>query len=349
MAECERSILILQNLDLASPQGCTVPYYLTEKLADSYTVHAICRRRPNRRDGGYDPNGFVLHDLDIGEVPVLSGLLFVVLSTLYAMVLGAVYRYDAVYAFQNEMIQGRVAAWVGGSRFVVGLQSVPVRQARDFARSNDRDHGVRNLVSMQLYSAYAVTVEYLLKSATDVVCLTEGIRDLTEDTYGVDLGDAHVIGMGIDVETFAPSDPEQRSSPPETWTLTYVGTVRETRGLNHVIEGLAATDHDVELRVAGDGPDRHVAALQQRAEELDIADRIDWLGLLPHEDIPNLLRSSDVAVSPLSDIESYRVSYPAKMLETRQPPEPDADTGDEECIDDHIALYRALSNGRLDD
>jgi len=333
MRETGRSVLLVENLDLASPMGCTVAYYLAAELADDHEVHALCRRREARREAGSPPEGVRLHAIDTGEVPVLSGLVFVVAATLYAAVLGARHRYDAVYAFQNDLIQGWVGAVAAGGTFVANLQSVPVRQGRDFTAEGNADVSVRERLSLALYSAYAAVTGRLIRRADVVVSLTEGIRDLTAETYDIDLSDASVVGMGIDTETFGPRAAENRSTAAadgsgataaghaagradgDPWTLVYVGTIRATRGLDDVIEALAATDHDVELRVAGTGPDEHVADLRRLAADRGVADRVEWLGLVPHDEVPALLRAADAAVSPLADIESYRVSYPAKLLE----------------------------------
>jgi len=338
MRETGRSVLIVENLDLASPMGCTVAYYLAAELAEDHEVHALCRRREARREAGSPPEGVRTHAIDTGEVPVLSGLLFVVASTLYAAVLGARHRYDAVYGFQNDLIQGWVGAVAGGGTFVANLQSVPVRQGRDFTAEGDTDRSVSERLSLALYGAYAAVTGRLIRQADAVVSLTPGIRDLTAETYDLDLSDASVVGMGIDTEKFGPQASDSSPTAPvadgsgettgergasrsgngggaDPWTLVYVGTIRATRGLGDVIEALAVTDHDVELRIAGTGPDEHVADLRHLAAERDVADRVEWLGLVPHDEVPALLRAADVAVSPLADIESYRVSYPAKLLE----------------------------------
>ena len=308
-------ILVVATQDLASPLGVTVPYYLTTELSESHTVHAICRRREERREVGDDPEDVRLYAIDTGEVPVLSGVLYVLSSTLLALFLGVVNRYDAVYAFQTELVQGWVGSRAAGARFVVGLQSVPVRQFRDFVKEGGTVTGWTR-VSILLFRAYGLLVRRVLESATEVVCLTEGIRDVTEEVFDVDLSRATVIGMGIDSEWFATNGAEPPVEPSATaWTITYLGTIHGTRGLDDAIEGIAATDHEVELLVAGGGSDAHISALEARARELGVEDRVRWLGMVPHDDVPSLLTATDVAISPLADIESYRISFPAKLLE----------------------------------
>lgn len=308
------SVLFVHHMDLTSPFKATVPHHLPIRTAESRTVHVLCRKCPSQRTDRSVPEDVVMHDVDTGEVPIVSGLLYVVVSSLYALVLGAVYRYDAVYAFQHDMVQGWVAARAAGARFVVGLQSVPVRQHVDFLESGGGSVGLRDRLVLALTSPYLLVTGALLRRAT-VTCLTEGIRDVTESVYDVDLSAAHVIGMGVDVATFGGDAVRPDGARPDTLTVAYVGTISSLRGIGDLLEAVALVDLDVEVVLAGTGPADQVAALQARADELGVADRVEWRGLLAHEEIPRLLRSADVAVSPLSDVESYRISFPAKLLE----------------------------------
>ncbi len=305
------SVLLVHHRDLSSPIGTTLSYYLAHELAESHTVHVVCRKQRNERSDGAPDSEAVLHDLDTGDVPLVSTLAFHLLASLYVAVLAATHRFDVAYCFQSSMIQGWIGARVGGSRFVVGLASVPVRQSRDFSDASGTDAGRRERLAMVLLDRYATVVGHLLERATAVVCLTEGIRDVTREFYDVDLPDAHVVGMGVDLETFS----RPRASTDGGWTVTYVGSVNEPRNLERVLEAMAALDHDVRFRIAGEGPDDYENALAAEAERLGVAGQVEWLGLVPHEEIPELLRSTDVAVSPLADIESYRISFPAKLLE----------------------------------
>jgi glycosyltransferase involved in cell wall biosynthesis len=334
MSDQEGSVLFVHHSDLTSPFKSTVPYYVPARIAESRAVHVLCRKHASQRDeADQAPEGVELHDLDTGEIPIVSGVLFFVLSTLYALVLGARWRYDAVYAFQGDLIQGWVASRAAGARFVVGLQSVPVRQHRDFLDSREEQLPLLDSLRLRLYFQYRRVIGALLERATAVTCLTAGIRDVTEEAYDVDLSDAHVIGMGIDTSNFVAeadggtkvtgeanadsgdADTDRDGADGDVCRVAYVGTLSQVRGIGDLIDAIAAVDHDVEVVLAGTGADEQLSALRTRATELGVADRIEWLGVVPHEDVPRVLRRADIAVSPLSDIESYRISFPAKLLE----------------------------------
>lgn len=313
MSEPGRSAaLFVHHRDLSTPIGKTVAYYLADRFTESHTVHVVCRARADEH-GGDDVQRATLHRVDTGEVPVVSTILFHVAACLYVAVLGLRHRYDAVYAFPSSIVQGQLGAWAAGATLVVALVSVPVRQRRDMTDFSGDRPGPRERLVRALLALYAAVVGRVLQRCGAVVCLTDGIREVTETVYDLDLSDAHVIGMGVDVRTFArAADAAERSGDP---AITYVGNVSETRRLGRVLEALAALDRDLTFRVAGGGPDEDVRQFLERAEQLGVREQVDWLGMVPHEEIPGLLARSALTVSPLPDIESYRVSFPAKLLE----------------------------------
>lgn len=312
--EKDSSVLFVHHMDVTAPFKSTVPYYLTSEIAEERTVHVVCRRRSSKRTERDVPQDLVVHDIDTGEIPVVSGFLFMVLSTLYSLVLGAANRFDVVYTFQYTLIQGWGASRAAGGELVVGFQSVPVRQNQDLVRSQGGQFDLRDVAIAAVYTPYARLVRTLLERATTIF-LTEGIRDVTESVYDVDLSDAHVIGMGIDLEKFTVEEVRTDGARADAPTITYVGTISRIRGIDTLIEAVAEIERDVEVVLAGTGSEKELSSLKAKASDLGVEDRIDWLGLVPHEEIPRILAESDIAVSPLSDVESYRISFPAKLLE----------------------------------
>jgi len=309
------SVLLIHHRDIKSPFSATVPHYVSKELAESHTVHVLCKDEPTNGAISKTDSNVVFHDIGTTQIPVISGLLFLVLTSLYAVVLGARYRYDAVYGFQRTLIQAWLGSQAGGSRFVVGLQVVPVEQKLDFVDSKGGNRDIAEWLSVQMQLRYASLVEVLLQRSTEIVCLTEGIRRTTERAYGIDLSAAHVIGMGVDTETFNSASHSATEQFTEPLTVTYVGSIGPARGFAHVIDGLATSDGLFEFHVAGDGASDYIREMKSRADRLGVSDRIEWYGRIPHDDVPSVLADTDIALSPLEDRESYRVSFPAKLLE----------------------------------
>jgi glycosyltransferase involved in cell wall biosynthesis len=78
-----------------------------------------------------------------------------------------------------------------------------------------------------------------------------------------------------------------------------VGRLVEKKGVRHLLEAvsLLASDYpDLRVTIAGDGPLRR--DLERRAAALGIADRVVFLGALPHAALPDLYRRATLAVFP---------------------------------------------------
>lgn len=90
-----------------------------------------------------------------------------------------------------------------------------------------------------------------------------------------------------------------RAAPGTPFRLVMLSRVVEGKGHGELLEalaGLRARCPEVRLRVVGDGPLR--PALEARAAALGLADRVEWMGWVPHRDVPALLAACDAVVLP---------------------------------------------------
>lgn len=79
--------------------------------------------------------------------------------------------------------------------------------------------------------------------------------------------------------------------------LGFVGFVKAWHGLDPVLDWLARPERaNALLLVAGEGP--HAPALRRRAAELGIEARVRFLGVVPRERVPEVVRSFDIALQP---------------------------------------------------
>lgn len=105
-----------------------------------------------------------------------------------------------------------------------------------------------------------------------------------------------VIPYGADLERFAPA----ASSPPRDRVVVgAVARLSPEKGFDHLLQALALLrDRGVraELRLAGDGPSR--AALEKRAAALNLGGHVRFLGEVPHEAVPEILRDLDIFAIP---------------------------------------------------
>ena len=89
-----------------------------------------------------------------------------------------------------------------------------------------------------------------------------------------------------------------RGARPEgdAFTLLFVGRLRYYKGLDTLIRALPRIS--ARLRVVGIGPME--AEWKALAQELGVAERIEWLGEAPDEELPGLYHSANLFVLPAS-------------------------------------------------
>ena len=78
----------------------------------------------------------------------------------------------------------------------------------------------------------------------------------------------------------------------------FVGRLVPRKGLQDLFAALPALDPRVRLVVAGHGA---VAPWRRQAETEGVADRVEFLGAVPDEDLPRLYRAADIFVAPSRD------------------------------------------------
>ncbi|OLT11932.1 hypothetical protein BJF79_23215 [Actinomadura sp. CNU-125] len=131
---------------------------------------------------------------------------------------------------------------------------------------------------------------------------TEGLRDALAGD-GVAAERLHVVPSGIGAEFLAelgtpeldePVMPERIPAP----RIGYVGRLAERKGVDVLLRAFATLQDstDAHLVVVGDGPER--AKLQRLAARLGIGERTHFLGFVPHDYVPRVLRELNVLALP---------------------------------------------------
>jgi glycosyltransferase involved in cell wall biosynthesis len=97
--------------------------------------------------------------------------------------------------------------------------------------------------------------------------------------------------------------PAAKLEPPTGRTLLFFGLIRRYKGLDVLIRALPDVPN-ARLVVAGD-PMEPIEPIKAVADELGVADRIDWrLRYLPEEEVAALMQEATVAVFPYRSTES---------------------------------------------
>jgi len=124
--------------------------------------------------------------------------------------------------------------------------------------------------------------------------MADHVRDLVPETP------VEIVPFGVDLNLFSPSP------PPTGFEILIVKSLEQRYGIDVVIDAMGEVMRAVpgaSLTIAGDGSQR--AFLETRAA--DCAAPVEFMGAVPHGDLPVLMSRSAVVVNPTVVDESFGV------------------------------------------
>lgn len=136
------------------------------------------------------------------------------------------------------------------------------------------------------------------RAASGLLAVSQGLAD---DMVGLGMAREKITvhRTGLDADLFRPYDRrmcrDDLGLPRDARVLACAGALIERKGQRHAIEALTELPGTI-LLLAGKGPDE--AALRSLAERLKVADRVRFLGPLPHDRLAIVLNAADVFVLP---------------------------------------------------
>jgi glycogen(starch) synthase len=131
------------------------------------------------------------------------------------------------------------------------------------------------------------------------VCFLSDFLRVRHREAGFDFPSTKVLYGGVHVARFFESLPKVHAEGAPLRVL-YAGQVTPDRGLHTIIEAFghlsAAERERMTLTVVGSGHDAYLNQLRARVDHLQSADRVMWLGMVDHEQIPAVYKSHDLFV-----------------------------------------------------
>lgn len=136
------------------------------------------------------------------------------------------------------------------------------------------------------------------QAAQGLLAVAGGLAD-DMAALGMDRRKITLHRTGLDADLFRPYDRkmcrDQLGLPRDAPVLATVGALIPRKGQKFVIEALTLLP-DAILLLAGKGADE--AMLKSMAERLGVAERVRFLGAVPHGELPIVLNAADVFVLP---------------------------------------------------
>ncbi len=125
--------------------------------------------------------------------------------------------------------------------------------------------------------------------------VSEDARQMAHEALG---GDYELVFNGVEVDRFAAAPPWPTEGP----TVLFLGRHEPRKGLAVLLEALPHLPHDLQLWIAGDGPETDELRARHAGDP-----RISWLGRISEEEKLSRLRGADVFCAPSLRGESFGV------------------------------------------
>jgi len=229
-----------------------------------------------------------------------------------ALVRSRARRADVVYT-TGMFGRSSAGALAAGRPYVVKLTADPA-----FERSRRRGLVEGNVDDFQSGGGgapgYALRRlrDFELRRAAYVYCPSAYLRKLVL-SWGIPPDRVSVLPNPVPVE-LAEREVERNGR-----TLAFAGRLTAQKSLGRALEAVAGTD-GVRFVIAGEGPDR--GALEQRARELGIGGRVEFLGAQPRSRVVELFRAADATILssswenfPHTVVEALAVGTPVLAME----------------------------------
>ena len=149
------------------------------------------------------------------------------------------------------------------------------------------------MLSSPAWFRYPLLRRRLARQGHLFLCASSFIRQRLLET-GFPESRTHTHYIGVDCRTIRP-----RGHLEEQLRILHVARLVEVKGTRHLLRAFAkiARTHDpVRLQIIGDGPLKR--PLQALARSLGVADRVEFLGALPHAEVLASMRKAAMLVLP---------------------------------------------------
>lgn len=160
------------------------------------------------------------------------------------------------------------------------------------------------------------------KTADILVFVSRELADGYKDVYDLKPEKIYVVPNGVDTELFSTGDREGAIKnlikagsfklDPKRRYITFVGSFYPHSSAPVIVEAakyVVSKLKDVDFLMIGDGHD--LPLCRKIADENMIADRVFFLGIKPHGEIPDFIRASSILIYITSDSRKWRNSMKA--------------------------------------
>jgi glycosyltransferase involved in cell wall biosynthesis len=193
--------------------------------------------------------------------------------------------YDLVYERHHLFGSGLVGASFADCPKVLEVNGSPVRE-----------HELRENVAPATRCLLKAAEHVVFRLADGIVSVSPKVADDVRSS-GVAESKLAVVANGCDPDAFSPVDDAKRRLgwDEDATHVGFVGGLNEWHGVGRIVEALPRVLEErptTRFVVVGDGPSR--TDLEERVTEQGVESQVDFLGQVPHEDVPLYMSAFDV-------------------------------------------------------
>lgn len=162
---------------------------------------------------------------------------------------------------------------------------------------------------------------FLFSNAHHIVAVSSGLKDYIYKI--VPNATVSVIPNGVSIDNFdsAKRNLEWRKKmtdhPESDFLIGFVGSIKPWHGLEFLIDAfsrISAKHQDFSLCIVGNADKHYQIELAERCKNGETRRRIKFLGAVPYESIPEIMKSMDVLAAPYPSMHNFYFS-PLKIFE----------------------------------
>ena len=170
---------------------------------------------------------------------------------------------------------------------------------------------INGVVGKFLFNSYLKAI----KKIDGLLVISNNLRQCFIEDYGVDQQKVHVVNMVVDANRFV-----SLSKQPSERYIAYCGTASNNKdGVDQLIKSFAITSQrypDVKLWIIGKTPDKgQEFGNKQLVDDLGIDDKVVFTGIIPAEQIPQVLMNAEVLALDRPDNLQAKHGFPTKLGE----------------------------------
>lgn len=145
----------------------------------------------------------------------------------------------------------------------------------------------------------------IAKTADRIVGFSEHEKSILINSYEAPSDRVSVIPCGVDIELFRPYtdlSAKKQLGLTNMTVLLYVGRLEPLKGIDVLLKAASIMEHSANLKVliigGDDDQDQELCRLKTLAEELNVSDKVIFLGRIEQNELPVYYNAADICVVP---------------------------------------------------